>query len=84
MRRIVQRVRFTRDAMLTKDGREIYGVWQATGRAQFSKVFLAKRAGYHLVITNAAGQRLTGVDAVARVDGRMSDEVINVKYVKNN
>lgn len=84
VRRIVQRVRFTRDAMLTKDGREIYGVWQATGRAQFSKVFLAKRVGYHLVITNAAGQRLTGVDKVARVDGKMNDAVINVKYVKNN
>ena len=84
VRRIFQRVRFTRDAMLTKDGREIYGVWQATGRAQFSKVFLAKRAGYHLVITNAAGQHLTGVDKVSRVDGKMNDTVINVKYVKNN
>lgn len=84
VRRIVQRVRFTRDVMLTKDGREIYGVWQATGRAQFSKVFLAKRTGYHLVITNAAGQRLTGFDKVSRVDGKMNDTVINVKYVKNN
>lgn len=84
VRRIVQQVRFTRDAIWTKDGREIYGVWQAAGRAQFSKVFLAKRAGYHLVITNAAGQHLTSVDKVDRVDGKMNDEVINVKYVKNN
>ena len=69
--------------MVKADGTVVYSNWNSIGRAQFNKVFVAKRHGYHLVITDASGKALPGVDKVDNVIATMSDEVVNVKYVKD-
>lgn len=65
------------------DGTVSYGNWQAIGRAQFNKVFVPKRRGYHLVITDASGKALTAVEKINMVTAAMNNEVVNVKYVKD-
>lgn len=81
VRRIVQRVRFIRTATVKADGSVEYTDWKATGRTVMSKVFLPKRRGYRLVMTDNQGQTLTGVSQMV-VDSTMDDAVINVKYIK--
>ena len=82
-RTVTQTVHFERTAMVKADGTVVYSNWNSIGRAQFNKVFVAKRHGYHLVITDASGKALPGVDKVDNVIATMSDEVVNVKYVKD-
>lgn len=75
VRTITQRVHFTRTATVNADGEVTYADWQATGRAVMSKVFLPKRAGYHIVINGDLAKQSVTAD--------MSDAVVNVKYVKD-
>ena len=83
VRTVKQSVKFERTATVNADGTVSYSNWQAVGRAQFNKVFAAKRHGYHLVITDASGKALSGVDKINNVTAEMDDEVLNVKYVKD-
>lgn len=78
-RTVTQKVTFTRTANVTADGHLIsYNDWHATGRAQFSKVFLAPRMSYKVSVDGAVGG---SVDQVA-VTPDMSDTTVVVNYVK--
>ena len=83
IRTVKQSVKFERTATVNSAGQVTYGNWQAIGRAQFNKVFVPKRRGYHLVITDASGKALTAVEKVNTVTAAMDDAVVNVKYVKD-
>ena len=83
IRTVKQSVKFERTATVKADGTVSYGDWQAIGRAQFNKVFVPKRRGYHLVITDASGKALTAVEKINMVTAEMNDTVVNVKYVKD-
>ena len=83
VRTVKQSVKFERTATVDSAGQVTYGNWQAIGRAQFNKVFTAKRHGYHLVITDASGKALSGVDKIDNVTAAMNDAVVSVKYVKD-
>lgn len=82
-RTVTQTVRFERTAIVDGTGHVTYGNWQTIGRAQFSKVFLPMRHGYHLVIMDANGKTLPSMEKIDNVTTAMSDEVVNVKYVKD-
>lgn len=82
VRTIKQSVKFERAVKVDSAGHVTYGNWQAIGRVQFNKVFLPKRHGYHLVITDTSGKALTDVTKVNNVTAEMNDEVVSVKYVK--
>ena len=73
VRTVKQSVKFERTATVNADGMVSYSNWQAIGRAQFNRVFVAKRFGYHLT-----GQ----ADQVA-VTADMTDSVIEIKYIKD-
>ena len=81
VRKVIQRVRFTRTVTVSATGEVMYGNWTGVGRTSFNHLFVPERHGYHLVMTNSHGQTLTGVDKMA-VDATMDDMIINVKYVK--
>ena len=83
VRTIKQSVKFERTATVQSDGTVKYSNWQAIGRAQFNKVFVPKRRGYHLVITDTSGKALTAVEKINTVTAAMDDAVVNVKYVKD-
>ena len=83
IRTVKQSVKFERTAIVDSAGQVTYGNWQAVGRAQFNKVFVAKRHGYHLVIMDASGKALSGVDKIDQVTAAMNDAVVNVQYVKD-
>lgn len=83
VRTVKQAVKFERMATVKADGTVLYSDWQAIGRAQFNQVFVPKRHGYQLVITDASGKILSDVDKIDNVTVAMNDEVVNVKYVKN-
>ena len=80
---VKQVVKFERTATVDGAGHATYSNWQAVGRAQFNKVFVPKRRGYHLVITDASGKALTAVEKINTVTAEMNDAVVNVKYVKD-
>lgn len=82
-RTVTQTVRFERTATVNADGTVSYSNWQAIGRSQFSKVFIPKRHGYHLVIMDASGKVLPGVVRIDNVTAAMSDEVVSVQYVQD-
>ena len=73
VRTVKQSVKFERTATVKADGTVAYSNWQAIGRAQFSRVFVPKRAGYHL----------TGQSDKLMVTADMTNSVVNIKYVKN-
>lgn len=81
VRKVIQRVRFTRTVTVSTTGEVTYGNWTGVGRTSFNHLFVPERHGYQLVMTNSHGQTLTGVDKMA-VDATMDDMIINVKYVK--
>ena len=83
IRTVKQSVKFERTVTVKADGTVSYGDWQAIGRAQFNKVFVPKRRGYHLVITDASGKALTAVEKINTVTAAMNDAVVSVKYVKD-
>lgn len=72
-RTVKQSVKFERTVTVNSVGHVTYCNWQAIGRAQFNKVFVPKRFGYHL-----AGQ----ADKLM-VTADMVDSVVEIKYVKN-
>lgn len=73
VRTVKQTVRFERVVTVNSAGQVTYGNWQAIGRAQFNKVFVAKWHGYHL----------TGQVDKLTVTADMTDSVVEIKYVKN-
>lgn len=73
VRTVKQAVKFERTATVKADGTVSYSNWQAIGRAQFNKVFVPKRAGYHL--TGQADKLVVTAD--------MTDSIVEIKYVKN-
>lgn len=73
VRTVKQSVKFERTATVKADGTVSYSNWQAIGRAQFNKVFVPKRFGYHL----------TGHADQVAVTADMTDSVININYVKD-
>lgn len=78
-RTVTQRVTFTRTANVTADGHLIsYNDWQATGRAQFNKVFLVPRMGYKISVDGVLG---SSVNKLA-VTPDMADTTIVVSYAK--
>lgn len=78
-RTVTQKVTFTRTANVTADGHLIsYNDWQATGRAQFSKVFLTPRLGYKVSVDGVVGG---SVDKVV-VTPEMESTTVVVNYVK--
>ena len=78
-RTVTQKVTFTRTANVTADGHLIsYNDWQATGRAQFNKVFLVPRLGYKVSVDGAVGG---SVNKVA-VTPEMESTTVVVNYVK--
>ena len=81
VRKVIQRVRFTRTVTVSTTGEVKYGNWTGVGRTSFNHLFVPEHHGYRLVMTDSHGQTLTGVDKMA-VDVTMDDMVINVKYVK--
>lgn len=83
IRTVKQSVKFERTATVQSDGTVKYSNWQAIGRAQFNKIFVPKRRGYHLVITDASGKALSGVEKINTVTAEMNDAVVSVKYVKD-
>ena len=83
IRTVKQSVKFERTATVKSDGTVAYSDWRAIGRAQFNKVFVAKRHGYHLVIMDASGKALTNVEKINTVTAEMNDETVSVKYVKD-
>lgn len=78
-RTVTQKVTFTRTANVTADGHLIsYNDWQATGRAQFSKVFLVPRMGYKVSVDGVVGGSVNKV--VVTPD--MESTTVVVNYVK--
>ena len=78
-RTVTQKVTFTRTANVTADGHLIsYNDWQATGRAQFNKVFLVPRLGYQVSVDGVVGG---SVNKVA-VTPEMESTTVVVNYVK--
>ena len=78
-RTVTQKVTFTRTANVTADGHLIsYNDWHATGRAQFSKVFLAPRMGYKVSVDGVVG----GSVGQVTVTPDMADTTVVVNYVK--
>ena len=81
VRKVIQRVRFTRTVTVSTTGEVTYSNWTGVGRMLFNHLFVPEHHGYRLVMTDGHGQTLTGVDKIA-VDASMDDMIINVKYVK--
>lgn len=78
-RTVTQKVTFTRTANVTADGHLIsYNDWQATGRAQFSKVFLVPRMGYKVSVDGVVGGSVNKVV----VTPEMESMTIVVNYAK--
>ena len=81
VRRIVQQVHFVRTATVVANGKVTYSNWTGVGQTSFDRLFVPKRRGYQLVMTDKQGRTLTGVNQMV-VDPMMNNVVINVKYVK--
>ena len=81
VRRVVQQVHFVRTATVAANGKITYSNWTGVGQMSFDRLFVPKRRGYRLVMTDKQGQTLTGVSQMV-VDPTMDNIVINVKYVK--
>ena len=81
VRRVVQQVHFVRTATVVANGKVTYSNWTGVGQTSFDRLFVPKRRGYQLVMTDKQGQTLTGVNQMV-VDPTMDNVVINVKYVK--
>ena len=83
VRTIKQKVTFVRTANVDSQGALLgYNAWQAIGRAQFNGVFIPKRAGYNLQITDAGSGQLLDKIAKTVVTPDMVDDTIRVNYVK--
>lgn len=82
VRIVKQSVKFERTATVNADGTVSYSNWQAIGRTQFNKIFLAPRRGYKLMIKDQTGKALTSVDKLSQVTADMADQVVNISYVK--
>ena len=75
VRKVIQRVRFTRTVTVSTTGEVTYGNWTGVGRTSFNHLFVPERHGYHIVVDgNLVKQNVTA---------DMSDSVVNVKYVKD-
>ena len=81
VRMVKQAVKFERTATVAANGKITYSNWTGVGQTSFDRLFVPKRRGYRLVMTDKEGQTLTGVNQMV-VDPTMDDAVINVKYVK--
>lgn len=81
VRRVVQQVHFVRTATVVANGKITYSNWTGVGQMSFDRLFVPKRRGYRLVMTNNQDQTLIGVNQMV-VDPTMDNVVINVKYVK--
>lgn len=81
VRRVVQQVHFVRTATVVANGKITYSNWTGVGQTSFDRLFVPKRRGYQLVMTDKQGQTLTGVNQMV-VDPTMDDAIVNVKYVK--
>ena len=81
VRRIVQQVHFVRTVTVVANGKVTYSNWTGVGQTSFDRLFVPKRRGYRLVMTDNQDQTLIGVNQMV-VDPTMNNVVINVKYVK--
>ena len=81
VRTVKQSVKFERTATVAANGKITYSNWTGVGQTSFDRLFVPKRRGYRLVMTDNQGQTLTGVNQMV-VDSTMDDAVINVKYIK--
>lgn len=83
VRTIKQKVTFVRTANVDSKGNLLgYNAWQAIGRSQFNSVFIPKRVGYTLKITDAGSGQLLDKIAKTVVTPDMTSDTIRVNYVK--
>lgn len=83
-RTIKQTVTFVRTANVDSKGVLLgYNEWQATGRVQFNSVFIPKRAGYTLRITDTSSNQSLNKIAKVAVTPDMANDTITVSYAKN-